>query len=50
VERSFVTGVDNIEGLTWGPRRVDGARTLVLVSDDNFSDKQVTQLVALAVR
>jgi hypothetical protein len=41
--------VDNVEGLAWGPPRSDGSRTLVLVSDDNFSPDQVTQLVALAV-
>jgi hypothetical protein len=45
-----VASVDNIEGMAWGPDRVDGSRTLVLVSDDNFSDTQVTQFVALAVR
>ncbi len=42
--------VDNVEGMTWGPRLPDGSRTLVLVSDDNFSPAQTTQLIALAVR
>ncbi|WP_227982170.1 esterase-like activity of phytase family protein [Nocardia spumae] len=42
--------VDNIEGMTWGPRLPSGERTLVLVSDDNFADNQITQIVALAVR
>jgi hypothetical protein len=42
--------VDNIEGITWGPRLPSGERTLLLVSDDNFSAAQVTQIVALAVR
>ncbi len=42
--------VDNIEGITWGPRLPSGERTLLLVSDDNFSATQVTQIVALAVR
>jgi hypothetical protein len=45
-----VVSVDNIEGMAWGPDRRDGTRTLVLVSDDNFSRNQVTQFVALAVR
>jgi hypothetical protein len=45
-----VQSVDNIEGMAWGPDRRDGSRTLVLVSDDNFSASQVTQFVALAVR
>ncbi|MEV6337110.1 esterase-like activity of phytase family protein [Nocardia vinacea] len=42
--------IDNIEGMTWGPRLPSGERTLILVSDNNFSDKQVTQIVALAVQ
>lgn len=42
--------VDNIEGMAWGPRLRTGERTLVLVSDDNFSASQVTQFIALAVR
>ncbi|MFD6464123.1 esterase-like activity of phytase family protein, partial [Streptomyces roseolus] len=42
--------VDNIEGITWGPRLPSGERTLLLVSDDNFSDKQSTQFIALALR
>lgn len=42
--------IDNIEGMTWGPRLPSGERTLVLVSDDNFAENQITQIVALAVR
>lgn len=42
--------VDNVEGMTWGPRLPTGARTLLLVSDDNFAASQVTQVIALAVR
>jgi hypothetical protein len=42
--------IDNIEGMTWGPGLPSGERTLILVSDNNFSDKQVTQIVALAVQ
>ncbi|WP_344126636.1 esterase-like activity of phytase family protein [Saccharopolyspora halophila] len=45
-----LSAVDNIEGITWGPRLPDGRRTLVLVSDDNFSAGQTTQLITLAVR
>ncbi len=44
-----VSTVDNIEGMTWGPALPSGERSLVLVSDNNFSASQVTQLVALAV-
>lgn len=40
--------VDNIEGITFGPT-VDGKRTLVLVSDNNFNAAQFTQFVVLAV-
>jgi hypothetical protein len=42
--------VDNVEGMTWGPKLRTGERTLLLVSDDNFSATQVTQVVALAIR
>lgn len=41
--------LDNIEGLTLGPRLADGRRTVVLVSDDNFSPREVTQFVAFAM-
>lgn len=41
--------LDNIEGLTLGPRLPDGRRTVILVSDDNFSPSQVTQFVAFAL-
>ncbi|MFF5985826.1 esterase-like activity of phytase family protein [Prauserella flavalba] len=42
--------VDNVEGMTWGPRLATGERSLLLVSDDNFSGGQVTQVIALALR
>jgi glycerophosphoryl diester phosphodiesterase len=41
--------LDNVEGMTFGPELPDGRRTLVLVSDDNFSETQVTQFLAFAV-
>lgn len=41
--------LDNIEGITLGPRLPDGRQTVVLVSDDNFSPRQVTQFVAFAM-
>ena len=40
--------VDNVEGITLGPRLPDGRRTVVLVSDDNFAARQVTQFLAFA--
>jgi hypothetical protein len=39
---------DNIEGLTFGPC-YKGKPTLILVSDNNFSPMQFTQIVALSV-
>ena len=41
--------IDNIEGMTFGPTLPDGRRTLVIVSDNNFSAGQFTQFIALAV-
>lgn len=41
--------LDNIEGLTLGPRLPDGRQTVVLVSDDNFSPREVTQFVVFAM-
>lgn len=38
--------LDNLEGMTLGPRFADGSRSLILISDDNFSDSQVTQILA----
>jgi 3-phytase len=41
--------LDNVEGLTFGPRLRDGRQTLVLVSDNNFADAQFTQFLAFAL-
>lgn len=42
--------IDNLEGMTLGPRLPDGRRVLVLVADDNFNPEwQRTQLLAFAV-
>lgn len=38
--------LDNIEGMTWGPRLADGACVLVFVSDNNFMPFEVTQFIA----
>jgi hypothetical protein len=40
--------IDNVEGITVGPRTPDGRRLVLLVSDDNFSTGQVTQVIAFA--
>jgi hypothetical protein len=42
--------VDNVEGITLGPRLPDGRRAVVLVSDDNFASREVTQFIAFAAR
>ncbi|WP_460438378.1 esterase-like activity of phytase family protein [Amycolatopsis stemonae] len=41
--------VDNLEGMTWGPKLPGGERSLIIVSDNNFSATQVTQFAAVAV-
>ncbi|WP_223391907.1 esterase-like activity of phytase family protein [Caulobacter segnis] len=39
--------IDNLEAMAWGPRLEDGARTLVLASDDNYDANQVNQILVL---
>ena len=41
--------LDNVEGLTLGPRLADGRHTLVLVSDNNFAATQFTQFLLFAL-
>ena len=43
--------IDNIEGITFGPRLANGKQSLILVSDDNFQkyDKQLNQFILLKV-
>jgi hypothetical protein len=36
--------IDNIEGLTFGPKLTNGNPSIIFVSDNNFSDKQKTQV------
>lgn len=45
---STVDPLGNVEGITFGPTLPDGRRALILVSDDNFSPKQPTQVLAFA--
>jgi hypothetical protein len=42
--------LDNVEGMTFGPRLHHGRRSLVLVSDNNFAATQFTQLLLFAVK
>ncbi|PZV17487.1 MAG: endonuclease/exonuclease/phosphatase [Pseudanabaena sp.] len=37
--------LDNLEGMAIGPRLADGSQSLILVSDDNFSENQFTQFL-----
>ncbi|HEX6020576.1 MAG TPA: esterase-like activity of phytase family protein [Solirubrobacter sp.] len=37
--------LDNVEGMTFGPRLRDGRQSLVLVSDNNFAASQFTQFL-----
>ncbi|GAA1017929.1 3-phytase [Acrocarpospora pleiomorpha] len=39
----------NLESLAWGPRLRTGECTLVMGSDDNFDEREVTQFLAYAV-
>ncbi|MRW92003.1 esterase-like activity of phytase family protein [Duganella sp. FT80W] len=41
--------IDNLEGLAFGPTLGNGHRSLVLISDDNFSKTQVTQFLLFEV-
>lgn len=41
--------LDNVEGMTFGPLLPDGRRSLILVSDNNFSATQFTQFLAFAI-
>ena len=41
--------LDNVEGITLGPKLPDGRQAIVLVSDNNFSRFQVTQFLLLAM-
>ena len=41
--------LDNVEGMTFGPRLRGGQRTLLLVSDNNFAATQFTQFLLFAI-
>lgn len=42
--------LDNLEGMALGPRLPDGTQSLLVVSDDNFSDLQTTQFLLFRLR
>ena len=41
--------LDNVEGMAFGPDLPDGRRSLILVSDNNFSPAAFTQFLLFAV-
>lgn len=41
--------IDNVEGITFGPDLPNGKRSIILVSDNNFSPIQFTQFLAFSV-
>ena len=49
LNRAGLDKVDNLEGMSWGPMLGNGHRSLVLISDDNFSADEVTQLLVFDV-
>jgi len=47
--RTLGIPLDNVEGMTLGPKLPDGRRSLVLVSDNNFAASQFTQFLLFAL-
>lgn len=41
---------DNVEGMCFGPRLPNGNKTLILVSDNNFSSAEITQLLLFEIK
>ncbi|MGB3557823.1 MAG: esterase-like activity of phytase family protein [Geitlerinemataceae cyanobacterium] len=41
--------LDNLEGMTLGPNLPDGSQSLLLVSDDNFQEDQITQFLLFRI-
>ncbi len=42
--------LDNLEGMALGPRFPDGSQSLLLVSDNNFNDSQITQFLLFRLK
>ena len=42
--------LDNLEGMSFGPDLPDGRRSLVIISDNNFSTSQFTQILVFALQ
>lgn len=43
--RTLGISLDNLEGMTLGQKFADGSQSLILISDNNFSDDQVNQVL-----
>jgi hypothetical protein len=48
--RDLGVKLDNLEAMTLGPQLPDGSRSLLLVSDDNFNEDQITQFLLFRLR
>jgi hypothetical protein len=46
----FDVVLDNLEGMTMGPRLPDGSQSLIMVSDDNFNKLQKTQILVFRIK
>lgn len=46
----FDITLDNLEGMTIGPRLPDGSQSLIMVSDDNFNPLQKTQILVFRIK
>ncbi|RAK68318.1 esterase-like activity of phytase family protein [Hymenobacter edaphi] len=44
-----LTRVDNLEGMTFGPKLANGNYSLIMVSDNNFGATQISQFLAFEV-
>ena len=42
--------LDNLEGMAFGPRLPDGSQSLLMVSDNNFNDSQITQFLLFRLK
>ena len=49
LDKADIGYVDNIEGISWGPKLSNGHQSLILVSDNNFNPDQQTQFLAFEV-
>jgi hypothetical protein len=49
LDPDLAPSMDNFEGMAFGPRLPDGRPTVLLVSDDNFSNRQRTWFLQFAI-